>query len=93
MPEFHNPSVLPGGPLVVVCAALPVAFSIFGLQGAIVVVTSGGVAEYVIENYGMWRHGMFLPRQDIQTTFFWLTTTLLTLVLRNALGLDHPAAI
>jgi O-antigen/teichoic acid export membrane protein len=73
-----------------VCAALPAAYIALGFPGAVVAVACGSLAEYLIEGYGLWRHGLFCFRQDAATTLLWAGLLAIMLLGRWSVNLGMP---
>ena len=73
-----------------ICIGLPLAFSLIGIVGAVIVVALNDLPVYAVITYGLCREGLACIRQDIQATV--LLFALLTLVLmgRAILGLGLP---
>jgi len=73
-----------------VCGALPMAYVAFGLWGAVAAVACGAMAEYLIEGYGFWRHGLLCLKQDAVTTLLWAAALTAALGIRWAIGWPSP---
>ncbi len=70
--------------------ALPAAYYAFGMLGVVCAIALSGLSDYLIEGYGLWRHGLLVLRQDLAMTLVWLLSLAGALGLRHALGLPLP---
>jgi len=76
--------------LIYMIIGLPVAFSLGGVLGAIIIVAFNDFPFYGVITYGAWREKLVMVRQDIQTSL--LLSVLITVVctVRYLLGFGLP---
>ena len=79
--------------LVVLIVAIPIFHTLYGLFGVICVVAVGGLVDYIVESYGLWRHGLLLITQDLSMTVMWVLMLLLFLIVREASGFSVVAGL
>ena len=56
---------------------VPVAHHYYGLPGIVVTVAAANLADYVVGAFGLWRHGLWIPRQDFNASALWLASLIL----------------
>jgi O-antigen/teichoic acid export membrane protein len=69
---------------------LPLAFTHFGMVGAIVVIAFNDFPLYCATLYGLWREKLFCLGQDFKVTAVFLSLLTVTLLSRYYLGLGLP---
>ena len=74
--------------LVFLAVALPMAHGLYGMPGVVVAVALSGIADYVIESYGLWRHDLSVFGQDLRLTCFWVVLLAALAGAKLALGLE-----
>ena len=74
----------------IITLAMPLTYQIFGVVGAVVVIALSDLPLYLTNLYGLWQEKLFCFTQDIQVTFFFITTLILFLAIRNSLGFGFP---
>jgi O-antigen/teichoic acid export membrane protein len=75
-----------------VTVAVPLGHMQWGMFGVVAAVAIASHGDYVIESYGLRRQGLWLARQDLQLTAFWLALLAGMAALRHALGLPITEA-
>jgi hypothetical protein len=65
--------------------AIPIAFSIWGLQGAVWAVAAGDLPLYCVLEYGSTREGVRPLRQDLEMTGVFIVLLALEFAARNAI--------
>lgn len=70
--------------------ALPLAYSLMGLPGAVIVVALNDIPVYGVVCYGLWREKLTVIIQDLQTTTVLLALITLICWLRYISGLGLP---
>lgn len=79
--------------LVLLIVSIPVAHHVFGVPGVVVAIAVGGLADYTVEAFGLWRNGLLALWQDLQMTVVWLVILALMMLIRVALGQALPFSI
>ncbi|MBV6623898.1 MAG: oligosaccharide flippase family protein [Rivularia sp. (in: Bacteria)] len=74
----------------IIILAVPSAYQVFGVIGAIGVIAFSDLPLYIVNLYGLWREKLFCFIQDIQTTALFITTLALFLFIRYNLGFGFP---
>jgi O-antigen/teichoic acid export membrane protein len=74
----------------IITLAMPVAYQIFGVVGAVAVIAFSDLPLYLTNLYGLWQEKLFCFTQDIQVTSFFIVTLILLLSIRNSLGFGFP---
>ncbi|PAX51362.1 oligosaccharide flippase family protein [Brunnivagina elsteri] len=74
----------------IITLAMPLTYQGFGIVGAVVVIAFSDLPLYLTNLYGLWQEKLFCFTQDIQVTFFFITTLILFLTIRNSLGFGFP---
>ena len=69
---------------------IPVAFALFGVAGAVVVVALNDLPPYVQIGYGLWREGLAAFSQDLKATLLLLLLLALGILIRQTLGFGMP---
>lgn len=75
-----------------VTIAVPLGHSQWGMFGVVAAVAISSHGDYIVESYGLRRQGLWLARQDVQLTAFWLALLAGMAALRHALGLPITEA-
>ncbi len=75
---------------VVLTAGMLVGFHYFGVVGVVTAVAAASWVDYVVETFGLWRHGLLAVRQDAAVTGIWLALLLVFMLTRGAFGLGLP---
>lgn len=70
---------------------VPLVAAGFGLVGVVVAIAAINLADYVVESYGLWRHGLQAFWQDLIATVGWLVMIAVLLLVRSSLGMSPPA--
>jgi O-antigen/teichoic acid export membrane protein len=70
--------------------ALPLAYSMFGVFGAVLAVAFNDILPYCVVNIGLWREGLSGLMQDIQATFILIGLLTLVIGIRYSLGFGLP---
>ncbi|MGB8702305.1 MAG: polysaccharide biosynthesis protein, partial [Thermosynechococcaceae cyanobacterium] len=70
--------------------ALPLAFSLFGPLGAIIVVAFNDIPFYVVISFGLWREGFSSLKQDFMSTGWLILGITGAIALRYYLGFGLP---
>ncbi|MBR8836301.1 MAG: oligosaccharide flippase family protein [Stigonema ocellatum SAG 48.90 = DSM 106950] len=73
-----------------VALGLPLAFSHFGILGAITLIAVRDLPLYIVNLYGLWQEKLFCISQDIQSTALLIGVLALLLMIRNSLGFGLP---
>ena len=68
----------------------PIAFSVMGILGAIIVIAFNDITFYAAINYGLWREGLIIINQDILITILLITAIAVCIVIRTLLGIGLP---
>jgi O-antigen/teichoic acid export membrane protein len=76
--------------LVFMVIGLPIAHSLIGALGAIIVIALNDIPYYLCVTYGLWREKLLDLRQDLLATGLLLAVVALMLLMRSALGLSSP---
>jgi O-antigen/teichoic acid export membrane protein len=69
---------------------LPLAYSRFGIGGAIFVIAFNDILPYFVVNYGLWKEKISGLLQDLQATLIFIGLLALTLFARYSLGWGLP---
>ncbi|NJR17805.1 MAG: oligosaccharide flippase family protein [Calothrix sp. CSU_2_0] len=69
---------------------MPLAFTLKGTLGVIIIVALSDLPLYIANLYGMWREGLFCVIQDVRATALFMGVLILFLAIRNLLGFGNP---
>lgn len=69
---------------------IPLAFSLFGVLGAVVVVAFNDLPFYLSVLYGCWREKLLFLAQDFKATVFMVASLMIVLAIRYQLGFGWP---
>jgi O-antigen/teichoic acid export membrane protein len=72
---------------------MPLAFTLKGTLGVIIVIALSDFPLYLANLYGLWREQLFCFMQDMQGTALFLGMLILFLLIRNHLGFGTPFQI
>lgn len=87
-PLYSAQSNLAGFTMIAI--GLPLAFSHFGIVGAIIVIALSDMPLYVVNLYGLARENFSSFIQDVQMSVFFIGLLTLFLLIRNYLGFGLP---
>jgi len=74
------------GRIPIILVGLPIAFALFGLKGAVVVVALSDLPNYIADLIGLRMNGLALLRQDLVATLMLVIFSLCAIVIRVAMG-------
>jgi O-antigen/teichoic acid export membrane protein len=69
---------------------LPLAFSVYGVLGAVIVIALNDLPFYLVVSYGLWRENLATVKQDLLATGMLLGLLTLVLGVRYSLGWGLP---
>ena len=75
---------------IVIGTALPLAFSKYGILGAIIAIAISDMPLYLVNLYGLWREKLSCFVQDIQGTVFFIVSLFALLLIRYYCGFGLP---
>ena len=76
--------------LILIASLMPVAYSIWGLPGAVIVVALGDLPNYLASLVGLIRNGLAGLRQDSLATLLFVVLFGAAIAIRNFFGLGSP---
>jgi O-antigen/teichoic acid export membrane protein len=74
----------------IITLAMPIAYQIFGVVGAVIVIAFSDLPLYLTNLYGLWQEKLFCFSQDIQVTSLFIIILVLLVAIRNSLGFGFP---
>jgi O-antigen/teichoic acid export membrane protein len=69
---------------------MPLAFTLKGTLGVIIIIALSDLPLYIANLYGMWREGLFCFLQDVRATLIFVGLLILFLAIRSFLGFGNP---
>ncbi|WP_017653696.1 oligosaccharide flippase family protein [Fortiea contorta] len=75
---------------VLIAFGINIAFNLYGVLGAVIVIGVSDFPLYLVNLYGLWREKLLLIGQDIQTTIFFIGLLAVLITIRYFLGLGLP---
>ncbi|MBW4646357.1 MAG: oligosaccharide flippase family protein [Goleter apudmare HA4340-LM2] len=73
-----------------IALGLPIAFTLTGTLGVIIVIALSDLPLYVVNLYGLWREKLLFVAQDMQATLFFIGILASLILIRNFLGFGLP---
>jgi len=74
----------------VLMVAVPTVYYFYGMPGVVITVALSGLADYMVETYGLWKHELLVLRQDLKMTLLWGLLIACCLIVRKLFGLGLP---